>query len=170
MEKVLERVCMAPADPRRLVEDVVAIAQPHAQAKVVQVRAELPPELPNMMIDEVQVKQMLVNLVQNAIDAVASGTGVITLRATGPDDQQRIKIEVADNGCGIPPENLSKMFTPFFTTKEMGKGTGLGLAIAYGIVKMHAGDIDVRSTMGKGTTFTILLPVSAQNNNDITQS
>ncbi|HNR36797.1 MAG TPA: HAMP domain-containing sensor histidine kinase, partial [Candidatus Hydrogenedentes bacterium] len=69
-----------------------------------------------------------------------------------------VEIRVDDKGDGIPEEHLSRLFTPFFTTKEMGKGTGLGLAIAYGIIKMHSGDISVESNPGKGTTFTILLP------------
>jgi two-component system, NtrC family, sensor kinase len=70
-----------------------------------------------------------------------------------------VEIEVSDNGCGITKENIGKLFTPFFTTKESTKGTGLGLAICYGIVKMHSGNIAVDSAVGKGTTFTITLPV-----------
>ncbi len=72
-----------------------------------------------------------------------------------------IKIAFQDTGCGIPEENLSKIFTPFFTTKPIGKGTGLGLAIVYGIIKMHRGQIYVDSEVGVGTTFTITLPVKS---------
>jgi signal transduction histidine kinase len=74
-----------------------------------------------------------------------------------------VDIKIKDTGGGIAKENLSKLFTPFFTTKALGKGTGLGLAIAYGIVKMHSGDISVESEVGKGTTFSISLPVGGEN-------
>jgi signal transduction histidine kinase len=73
--------------------------------------------------------------------------------------QQAMVISVADTGGGIPEENLSKLFNPFFTTKPPGKGTGLGLSIVYGIIKMHRGQISVKSELGTGTTFTITLPV-----------
>lgn len=71
-------------------------------------------------------------------------------------------MEVSDNGSGIPKENLTRIFAPFFTTKPVGKGTGLGLSLAYGIVKKHGGHIEVSSTVGVGTTFRILLPVRQQ--------
>ena len=74
----------------------------------------------------------------------------------------RVVIEVEDTGIGIPPENMSKIFEPFFTTKEVGKGTGLGLAVCYGIITDHGGRLSVRSNVGKGTTFTIFLPVARE--------
>jgi two-component system NtrC family sensor kinase len=90
--------------------------------------------------------------------------GVITISTTtGPTGMVTITVE--DTGEGIAPENLSKLFTPFFTTKPLGKGIGLGLAITYGIVKMHRGRIQVNSEVGKGTTFTISLPVQLPNSN-----
>ena len=73
-------------------------------------------------------------------------------------DQNNVKIEITDTGNGIPKENHSKVFTPFFTTKSMGKGTGLGLAISYGIIKMHKGNITFTTEIGKGTTFIVVLP------------
>jgi two-component system NtrC family sensor kinase len=79
--------------------------------------------------------------------------------ATRPIDTQWVEIKISDTGCGIPEENLSKLFTPFFTTKPQGKGTGLGLSIVYGILKMHRAQISVQSEIGKGSTFTVLLPV-----------
>jgi len=81
--------------------------------------------------------------------------------ATLTDGGRRVEIRVSDNGCGIPEEHLPRVFTPFFTTKEMGHGTGLGLAICYGVVKMHSGDITVESQVGKGSTFTVTLPVGS---------
>jgi len=85
--------------------------------------------------------------------------GTLTLRAktSGP----RVLVEVSDTGIGIPPENMTKIFDPFFTTKDVGSGTGLGLAVCYGILSEHGGRLDVRSSLGVGTTFTITLPVAS---------
>ncbi len=83
--------------------------------------------------------------------------GSLTLRTSADDNQ--LKIEVQDTGCGISPENMRKLFTPFFTTKVKGKGVGLGLAVAYGIIQRHQGRIEVQSKEGEGTTFTIYLPL-----------
>jgi signal transduction histidine kinase len=74
-------------------------------------------------------------------------------------NEQHFNVEISDTGCGIPKENMGKLFTPFFTTKKMGKGTGLGLAIVYGIIKMHKGDVRAVSEAGRGTTFIITIPV-----------
>jgi two-component system NtrC family sensor kinase len=74
------------------------------------------------------------------------------------NDEDKVVVEVSDTGVGIPPENLAKIFEPFFTTKEIGRGTGLGLAVCYGILTEHGGSLDVQSTVGTGTTFTITLP------------
>jgi signal transduction histidine kinase len=104
---------------------------------------------------------MLVNLVQNGIEAIAS-SGEVNISAHVNSNGKDVEIKIRDTGCGIPKENLSNLFTPFFTTKELGKGTGLGLAIAYGVVKMHSGDISVQSEVGKGTTFCISLPIGGE--------
>jgi len=92
----------------------------------------------------------------NAIDAMPDG-GV--LRIEGHRSDGTVLIAVTDNGVGIPEENITRIFEPFFTTKEIGKGTGLGLAVCYGILTEHGGSLDVQSTPGTGTTFTISLPV-----------
>ncbi|HZD55627.1 MAG TPA: cache domain-containing protein [Anaerolineales bacterium] len=115
------------------------------------------PAVPIITADSDQLRQVFVNLLNNAAEATPSG-GSITL-VTRPVGDQWIEIKVSDTGCGIPAENLGKLFTPFFTTKSLGKGTGLGLSIVYGIIKMHRGQINVQSTVGEGTTFTITLPV-----------
>ena len=85
------------------------------------------------------------------------GGGKLTFRAFSQNT--RLVIEIEDTGMGIPPENVSKIFEPFFTTKEVGKGTGLGLAVCYGIITEHGGRLSVRSNVGKGTTFSIFLPI-----------
>ena len=107
--------------------------------------------------DEDQIKQVLVNVVKNACDAM-SDTVKKELIVNLNSDGHNFKIEITDTGNGIPKDNQSKVFTPFFTTKSMGKGTGLGLAISYGIIKMHKGNITFVSEIGKGTTFKIVLP------------
>jgi two-component system NtrC family sensor kinase len=86
--------------------------------------------------------------------------GTLTLRARGQGN--RVAIEIEDTGVGIRNEDVSKIFEPFFTTKEVGKGTGLGLAVCYGIITDHGGRLGVRSNLGKGTTFTILLPANSE--------
>jgi len=101
---------------------------------------------------------VFLNLIANAAQALDKPQKaiVVTSRREGAD---AIAVEVADNGKGIPPEVLPKIFDPFYTTKEVGKGTGLGLSIAYKIVSQHGGRIDVKSQPGKGTVFTVVLPV-----------
>jgi two-component system NtrC family sensor kinase len=81
-------------------------------------------------------------------------------------DKKGVEISITDTGCGIPPENLDKLFEPFFTTKEVGKGTGLGLAVSYGIVERHGGTIRVQSEVGRGSTFTVWIPVDEGNGED----
>ncbi len=123
----------------------------------VQIIPRLEPTLPNIQADPAQLKEVFINIMTNAAEAMEEG-GYLTI-TTAPTADETIKIAFQDTGCGIPEENLSKIFTPFFTTKPIGKGTGLGLAIVYGIIKMHRGQIDVQSEIGAGSTFTITLPV-----------
>jgi signal transduction histidine kinase len=106
-----------------------------------------------------QLNQVFMNLLVNAAHALRE-QGVITLRTGAADDW--VWIEVGDNGVGIAPENLNRIFEPFFTTKPVGSGTGLGLSLSYGIVNRHGGRIEVASTVGQGTRFTVHLPVRPQ--------
>jgi signal transduction histidine kinase len=103
-----------------------------------------------------QLNQVFMNLIVNAAQAIKE-SGVITIR-TGVDNGW-VRVSIADTGAGIAPENLSRIFEPFFTTKPVGQGTGLGLSLSYNIVNKHGGRIEVESEMGKGTTFTVYLPV-----------
>jgi two-component system NtrC family sensor kinase len=102
-------------------------------------------------------------LLLNALDATKRGDSIIITTGIGTSGDggsvQGVEIRVKDTGCGIPPENLDKLFDPFFTTKEVGQGTGLGLAVSYGIVQRHGGNIKVESTVSKGSTFTVWLPI-----------
>jgi len=111
--------------------------------------------LPLISGDGGQLQQAVIALATNAIDAMPDG-GTLTFRVS--QKSTRVLIEVEDTGGGIPQENMPKIFEPFFTTKEVGKGTGLGLSVCYGIISEHGGRLSVRSSVDKGTTFTILLP------------
>jgi signal transduction histidine kinase len=116
---------------------------------------------PRADLDKDQMLQVLTNLEKNAVEAMPPSGGTITLSMSDTDDE--IIIHISDTGSGISKENMDKIFTPFFTTKELGKGTGLGLPLIYGIVKMHKGKINVESNADPaegptGTTFTLMLP------------
>ena len=116
-------------------------------------------------LDKDQMQQVIANLISNAYAAMEENGGKLTVRTEG--DAERVRLSVSDTGTGIPKENLHKIFEPFFTTKKMGKGTGLGLAVTYGIVKMHRGDISVKSNADPsvgptGTTITVTLPRQGQ--------
>lgn len=105
-----------------------------------------------------QIKQVILNIMQNAEDVVprkGAEIAIVTERV-----EPNIKIHIKDNGKGIKPEHINTIFDPFFSTKPAVKGTGLGLSISHGIIKKHGGDIDVTSEVGKGTTFTITLPIN----------
>ncbi|MDZ4163840.1 MAG: ATP-binding protein, partial [Smithellaceae bacterium] len=149
-----------PTGLEQLISDVVSICTPHGGTGA-EVSSDVEGNIPPLMIDEPQIKQMLINLVNNGIDAISDDdkAGRVSILARLTEEGKSVLIMITDNGTGIPQEHLPKLFTPFFTTKGLGRGTGLGLAIAYGIIKMHTGDIKVESEPGKGTTVTIKLPI-----------
>src|SRR6185369_7311031 len=118
--------------------------------------AEDPPET---MADPHQLQRVFLNLIVNAEQAMIDAHGKGLLRLSTRSDAGKILVFVSDDGPGIPHENLRRIFEPFFTTKPVGKGTGLGLSICQGIIGEHGGRIDVESTVGRGTTFIIELPV-----------
>jgi two-component system NtrC family sensor kinase len=132
------------------------------QLKINQITTEthLAETLPKTMLDGAQFQQVLINILANAYQAMTEYRGQGHLTVTTAYDSQKISITIADNGPGIAAENLSRIFDPFFTTRE--KGTGLGLSLSYGIIKEHAGDIRVASTLEQGTTFTIELPIISE--------
>ena len=142
-----------------LVLDALTLAA-HAITKTpVDIRLDLDPRIPAICCNEGQFKQVVLNLILNAIQAMPAG-GILTLKLVKADDQSRgtdaICMTITDNGPGIDPAHRSRIFDPFFTTKD--EGTGLGLAIVHAIIDAHHGRIDVESRQGEGTTFTILLP------------
>jgi two-component system, NtrC family, sensor kinase len=143
-------------DLNELLAEVSAEASKQDLFNHLEVVSELDPGLPPIQADPLQLRQVFVNLMNNAAEAMPHG-GRLTLRTRRGPSKGLVTIEVEDTGVGITEENMKKLFTPFFTTKPIGKGTGLGLAIIYGIVKMHRGQIGVKSDPGQGTRFTITL-------------
>jgi PAS domain S-box-containing protein len=140
-----------------VVEEVLTlVAHPFRTAQV-QVTRNLQRELPSVLGSNNKLQQVFLNLFLNARDAMPSG-GVVEIRTAAHNGS--VEVEIIDNGGGIPREHLNRIFDPFFTTKSSGRGTGLGLSVSYGIVKEHAGKVDVRSTPGKGTSFRLEFPVA----------
>jgi signal transduction histidine kinase len=125
------------------------------ETKKVEVVEKFGKELPEVPVDPIQLQQVFINIITNACQAMLK-EGTLTIRTGQTGDI--MEIEISDTGEGISPENLTKVFDPFFTTRKVGSGTGLGLSISYRIVEKHGGHIDVKSEVGKGTTFTIKLP------------
>ena len=139
------------------IEGALRIAE-YRNHGTVDVIRRLGAELPKVMADRSQLQTVFLNLINNAMDAMADrGTLTVTSMHEG---YRTVRITVADTGCGIEPAIRDKIFTPLFTTKEEGKGTGLGLSISHDIIESHDGMIDVQSTPGKGTVFTVILPAS----------
>jgi len=146
-----------PADLNRVVTTTLSLVQHKMKLSNVEVETHLAENLPEVLCDQSQIQQVVLNLVLNATEATqAKGGGRLSVRTESHGDEA--VLTVADNGEGIQPENLSKIFDPFFTTKAEGKGVGLGLAVSYGIIQAHGGDIEVKSKVGEGTSFTISLP------------
>ncbi len=143
-------------DVNALLQEMADEARKQELYRDVEIVPELAPELPTIQADPLQIRQVFANLMSNAAEAMPEG-GRLTLRTRKGPAPGTITVDVQDSGVGIPEENMKKLFTPFFTTKPIGKGTGLGLAIIYGIVKMHRGQIAVQSEVGRGTTFSITL-------------
>lgn len=138
-----------------VIASVIRLLSHQKRRSAVEFRVNIAEDLARVSGDPGQLQQALIALATNALDAMVI-SGILTIDAKNVGE--KVIVELIDNGVGIPPENLPKIFEPFFTTKEIGKGTGLGLAVCYGILTEHGGSLDVQSTVGVGTTFTITLP------------
>ena len=139
-----------------LVEEVMGLLQQKSRFASVQIETDLDQTLPEVSASPSEMQQVLLNLMNNAVDAMDKQGGVI--KVASRRENGNIILSVADTGTGIPEANLARVFDPFFTTKPVGKGTGLGLSIVYGIVEKMGGHIAVKSAVGRGTTFTVTLP------------
>jgi signal transduction histidine kinase len=148
---------LRPQDLRETVEAALRLTTYLIREARVQLVSDIPAQALLVAYDAQQIEQVLINLIHNAIQAMPN-RGTLQVKLYGLDG--KAVISVADSGVGIPPENLKRIFDPFFTTKPEGQGTGLGLSVSYGIIANHQGQIEVQSEMGKGTTFTIWLPMA----------
>jgi two-component system NtrC family sensor kinase len=156
------------ADLNRVIADTVQLVERPANLHDIEIALELDPQLPQVWIDEDLVKQVIMNVLVNAQHAIADKGGITIRSRRTPEAKSpepgtpavpMVEVSVADTGCGIPEENLKRIFDPFFTSKGVGKGTGLGLSVSHGIVKAHGGMIEVESRVGEGSTFRIYLPL-----------
>jgi two-component system NtrC family sensor kinase len=152
-----------PLNLNNLVRSAVALVENQALVKGILLKFEPGEAIPSVTADSSQIQSVVLNILLNALDATDPGGSVtVATRAQAPLSKEGtpgVEIAVTDTGCGIPPENIGSLFDPFFSTKEVGRGTGLGLSVSLGIVERHGGTIRVESRVGRGSTFTILLPV-----------
>jgi hypothetical protein len=156
------QVDSGPVDVNAVINDVLSLLEHQMKTGRIQVRKELAAAPPLVLGIEYKLQQVFLNLFLNARDAMPKGGWLsIATRASGDG----ATIEVADTGSGIPADQLSRIYDPFFTTKDIGKGTGLGLSITYGIVQEHGGTITCESAMGQGTRFALTLPLAATRSN-----
>jgi two-component system NtrC family sensor kinase len=146
---------LRPVTISRAIDKAMSLVGHQAKMKRIEVVREDSATLPLVVADFNQLVQVIINLVVNAVQAMNEGC-LLTIRTS--EEEGWVRISVRDTGCGIPAENMDKLFTPFFTTKDEVKGVGLGLAVSYGIVERHGGRIEVQSEVGKGSTFTVVLP------------
>jgi signal transduction histidine kinase len=152
-------------DIREEIEKTLELIHYHLRKNNIQVIREFAPEVPGILADRQQLRQLFLNLFTNASDAMPKG-GTLTIRVAARIEEKKIFIEIADTGIGIPPEILPKVMEPFYTTKPEGKGTGLGLAICRRIAQEHRGTLDITSEgiPGKGTKVSIILSSMANGN------
>jgi PAS domain S-box-containing protein len=146
-------------DVHRVLDDTLQLLEPQFRRSQIEIAREYSPDLPMAFGNAGKLQQLFTNLLLNARDSIVDA-GRVTI-ATHVSDDESITVEVRDTGFGIAPENVAKIYDPFYTTKGVGRGTGLGLAISYGIVQEHSGHIAVTSAPARGTTFRITLPTAA---------
>jgi nitrogen fixation/metabolism regulation signal transduction histidine kinase len=151
---------LRPLDLRAAAEDAMRLVEVQAAENGVTTSIEQRGDVPKVLGDAESLRSVLTNLYINALQAIDGQRGSLTVKLSSADEGRRARVEVADTGAGIPPENISHLFEPYFSTKET--GTGLGLAIVKKAVDDHGGTIEVQSEPGSGTTFTIILPTEGK--------
>jgi two-component system NtrC family sensor kinase len=150
---------LEPLDVEEIITETLQLAANQIKLSKVKVKGEVEENLPAVHGDRHQLTQVFLNLVLNALDAMPEG-GTLTISVEKSADRGSVAVRLTDTGVGIPEENLTSIFAPFFSTKKHAKGTGLGLSVSLGIIKQHGGDIRVESQPGVGTTFTVCLPIA----------
>ncbi|MGM0382831.1 MAG: sensor histidine kinase, partial [Thermodesulfobacteriota bacterium] len=150
----------------KLVSSAISLMENQALVKGVSITFSPGENLPMLTLDRSQFQSVLLNIIINALDATEPGGSITIHTATavsaGDSGHRGVEITIADTGSGIPPDNLDKLFDPFFSTKEVGQGTGLGLSVSYGIIQRHGGTIRVQSELEKGSTFFIWIPIEEE--------
>ncbi len=152
---------LEPTDIAPRLREIITLLERRANVRNVKIKIEVRDDLPRVLVDPIEFEQVIVNLINNAIDALPHG-GQITLEAF--QKENHVLLNIIDNGIGISPKNIERIFEPFFTTKPVGKGTGLGLSVCFGIVHSWGGRIKAESFQGKGTTMQILIPLQLTDN------
>ena len=147
----------------QVIEETLALREYDLRANRIQVHRQLDPALPEISGDFHQLQQVILNILNNAVDAVLDAKRGGEIRLTTRVEKDNLRIEITDNGPGVT--NLHRVFDPFYTTKPVGKGTGLGLSICYGIVKEHGGEIQAQNASPSGATFSVTLPLAPPNSN-----
>jgi signal transduction histidine kinase len=149
---------MAPLDLNTLLEEALSLVGDHLIFQYIQIDKHLHPGLPLILGDRSKLEQVLINLLMNSGEAM-EGEGVLVATTSLSPGGDQVRLSFKDTGPGINAKDLSRIFDPFFSTKEVGRGAGLGLSISYGIIQKHLGRIFVMETGPEGTTFVIELPV-----------
>jgi signal transduction histidine kinase len=156
------KVPFEPLDLNRALKEVILFTKEELKRRKVELKENFSKFLPTVIGNSNQLKQVFTQLIFNALQAMPDGGQIMITTAIGEEKEtfkKKVLISFSDTGCGIPQDRLDKIFDPFYTTKNTGEGTGLGLSVCYGIIKDHQGEILVESEVGKGTKFTILLPI-----------
>ena len=154
-----ETLRIKPYDLNQVVDSSIDLIAHHLQLNNIKLERDYQTDLPKVKLDENQIKQALLALYMNAVEAM-EGEGCLTLTTEYDPIEEHIIILISDTGHGITEEDQRKIFDPFFTTKEVGEGTGLGLALSYGIIREHDGSIALESEVDQGTTFIVRLPAA----------
>ena len=149
-----------------ILQTVLTLCRHRMSLQKIELEEELADDLPEVIGDYNHIQQCFINVVFNAIEAMPEG-GKLTVRTRYEKEKKKIRIDICDTGCGIPEENISRIFEPFFSTKTDDKGVGLGLSVVYGIIREHRGSIFVDSKVGKGTCFIIRFPEAGPNDNGV---
>jgi two-component system NtrC family sensor kinase len=149
-----------PCNINNLILHTLSLVERQAVFQNIRMVKNLAPQVPIILLDANQIQQVFMNVLLNAADAMPQ-EGTLTIASNLPAGDSFVQVKFTDTGCGIPEENLSRIFDPFVTTNPKKKGTGLGLAVSYGIIERHRGRIEVQSEVGRGTTIAIHLPLEA---------
>ena len=156
-----------PTNINNLIQNTINLIENQALIKGINLMFKPDKFIPELIVDRNQIQSAILNMLINAIDATGPGGSITVLTgitlSTNKDEGKGLEITIIDTGCGIDPENFDKLLDPFFTTKKVGEGTGLGLSVSLGIVERHEGTIRIQSEVGKGSAFTILLPIKDNN-------